>query len=68
MIETMFERYQFKGVHIAVQAVLTLYAQGTDSWLCVFTKSILLLLSYPAAFYFSFVFKLNYMNHIVNYS
>ncbi|XP_046333345.1 actin-related protein 2-B [Haliotis rufescens] len=28
MIETMFERYQFHSVHIAIQAVLTLYAQG----------------------------------------
>ncbi|EPZ36253.1 Actin-related protein 2 [Rozella allomycis CSF55] len=28
MIETMFEEYGFKGVYIAIQAVLTLYAQG----------------------------------------
>lgn len=28
MIELMFEKYQFEGVHIAIQAVLTLYAQG----------------------------------------
>ena len=28
MIETMFEKYGFEGVYIAVQAVLTLYAQG----------------------------------------
>lgn len=28
MIKTMFETYQFEGVYIAVQAVLTLYAQG----------------------------------------
>lgn len=28
MIKTMFEEYQFEGVYIAVQAVLTLYAQG----------------------------------------
>lgn len=28
MIETMFEKYQFDSVHIAIQAVLTLYAQG----------------------------------------
>jgi len=25
----MFEKYQFDGVYIAIQAVLTLYAQGT---------------------------------------
>lgn len=25
----MFETYQFSGVYIAIQAVLTLYAQGT---------------------------------------
>ncbi|ESO90080.1 hypothetical protein LOTGIDRAFT_218116 [Lottia gigantea] len=28
MIQTMFEKYQFHSVHIAIQAVLTLYAQG----------------------------------------
>lgn len=28
MITTMFEKYGFEGVYIAVQAVLTLYAQG----------------------------------------
>lgn len=28
MIETMFEKYGFEGVYIAIQAVLTLYAQG----------------------------------------
>ncbi|CAG0921018.1 unnamed protein product [Notodromas monacha] len=28
MIETMFEKYEFEGVYIAIQAVLTLYAQG----------------------------------------
>jgi len=28
MIQTMFEEYQFKGVYVSIQAVLTLYAQG----------------------------------------
>lgn len=28
MAEVMFERYQFGGVYVAIQAVLTLYAQG----------------------------------------
>ncbi|XP_071788647.1 actin-related protein 2-B [Asterias amurensis] len=28
MVEVMFEQYQFAGVYIAIQAVLTLYAQG----------------------------------------
>lgn len=28
MIEVMFEHYQFDGLYIAIQAVLTLYAQG----------------------------------------
>ncbi|KAK6182214.1 hypothetical protein SNE40_009945 [Patella caerulea] len=28
MVETMFEKYQFHSVHVAIQAVLTLYAQG----------------------------------------
>jgi len=28
LVETMFEHYGFKGVYVAVQAVLTLYAQG----------------------------------------
>ncbi|KHJ43465.1 V-type ATPase, D subunit [Trichuris suis] len=28
MVEVMFEKYGFQGVHVAVQAMLTLYAQG----------------------------------------
>lgn len=28
MAEVMFERYQFGGIYVAIQAVLTLYAQG----------------------------------------
>lgn len=28
MIEVMFETYQFAGIYVAIQAVLTLYAQG----------------------------------------
>ena len=28
MVEVMFEKYGFNGVFIAIQAVLTLYAQG----------------------------------------
>lgn len=31
----MFETYQFAGVYIAIQAVLTLYAQGNLSLLIV---------------------------------
>lgn len=27
-VETMFEKYNFSGVFIQIQAVLTLYAQG----------------------------------------
>ncbi len=29
MCEVMFEEYGFGGVYVAIQAVLTLYAQGT---------------------------------------
>ncbi|KAH0743679.1 hypothetical protein KY290_031672 [Solanum tuberosum] len=29
MVETMFEKYNFAGVFIQIQVVLTLYAQGT---------------------------------------
>jgi actin-related protein 2 len=29
MVEVMFEEYGFQGVYVAIQAVLTLYAQGT---------------------------------------
>ena len=29
MVEVMFEKYGFNGVYVAIQAVLTLYAQGT---------------------------------------
>ena len=35
MIETMFETYGFKGVYVAIQAVLTLYAQGLLSGVVV---------------------------------
>lgn len=35
MVELMFERYQFHSVHIAIQAVLTLYAQGLVTGLVV---------------------------------
>ena len=28
MIQTMFEHYQFEGLYICIQAVLTLYGQG----------------------------------------
>eukprot|EP01129_Flabellula_baltica_P014912 TRINITY_DN72_c0_g1_i1.p2 TRINITY_DN72_c0_g1~~TRINITY_DN72_c0_g1_i1.p2 ORF type:complete len:402 (-),score=118.13 TRINITY_DN72_c0_g1_i1:69-1274(-) len=28
MLEVMFEKYQFGGVYVAIQAILTLYAQG----------------------------------------
>ena len=36
MCEVMFEDYQFGGVYVAIQAVLTLYAQGKQT-LCVIT-------------------------------
>lgn len=29
--EVMFEKYQFHGIYVAIQAVLTLYAQGKTS-------------------------------------
>uniref|UniRef100_A0A670ZP13 Actin-related protein 2 n=1 Tax=Pseudonaja textilis TaxID=8673 RepID=A0A670ZP13_PSETE len=32
IIEVMFETYQFDGVYIAIQAVLTLYAQGKTAF------------------------------------
>ncbi|XP_014236275.1 actin-related protein 2 isoform X1 [Trichogramma pretiosum] len=35
MIEVMFEKYQFAGMYIAIQAVLTLYAQGLISGVVV---------------------------------
>lgn len=35
MIEVMFEKYQFSGAYIAIQAVLTLYAQGLLSGVVV---------------------------------
>ncbi|XP_023248173.1 actin-related protein 2 isoform X3 [Copidosoma floridanum] len=35
MIEVMFEKYQFAGTYIAIQAVLTLYAQGLISGVVV---------------------------------
>lgn len=30
MVECMFEEYGFQGVYVAIQAVLTLYAQGSS--------------------------------------
>lgn len=34
--EVMFEKYQFHGIYVAIQAVLTLYAQGKTSKLSDF--------------------------------
>lgn len=31
--EIMFEKYQFHGIYVAIQAVLTLYAQGKTVYL-----------------------------------
>lgn len=33
MCQVMFERYGFNGVYVAIQAVLTLYAQGNYQWI-----------------------------------
>ena len=38
MCEVMLEHYKFKGVHVAIQAVLALYAQGMLSP-CLFCRS-----------------------------
>jgi len=35
MLQMMFEKYQFKGVHVAIQAILTLYAQALMSGVVV---------------------------------
>ncbi|KAK9353615.1 actin family [Lipomyces doorenjongii] len=35
MVETMFEKYNFGGVYVAIQAVLALYAQGLSSGVVV---------------------------------
>lgn len=32
MAQVMFEEYGFGGVYVAIQAVLTLYAQGASFW------------------------------------
>merc|ERR1719284_536483 len=37
MLENMFERYQFPFAHVAIQAVLVLYAQGLDTGVVVDT-------------------------------
>lgn len=31
ILQVMFETYQFSGVYVAIQAVLTLYAQGRQN-------------------------------------
>lgn len=33
--KVMFEKYQFEGAYVAIQAVLTLYAQGLQSGVVV---------------------------------
>lgn len=41
MVQVMFEEYGFQGVYIAIQAVLTLYAQGgcfSEAWSCIRIK------------------------------
>ncbi|KAJ3085797.1 Arp2/3 complex subunit, actin nucleation center [Quaeritorhiza haematococci] len=35
MVEVMFEKYGFQGVYVAIQAVLTLYAQGLQTGVVV---------------------------------
>lgn len=35
MVQTMFEKYNFNGVYVAIQAVLALYAQGLSSGVVV---------------------------------
>lgn len=35
MVQTMFEKYDFNGVYVAIQAVLALYAQGLSSGVVV---------------------------------
>jgi len=35
MLQTMFEKYKFKGVYVAIQAILTLYAQALMSGVVV---------------------------------
>ncbi|MCL4128710.1 UNVERIFIED_CONTAM: hypothetical protein GTU68_053256, partial [Idotea baltica] len=35
MLEVMFEKYEFDGAYVAIQAVLTLYAQGLQSGVVV---------------------------------
>uniref|UniRef100_A0A673LYC0 Zgc:101810 n=1 Tax=Sinocyclocheilus rhinocerous TaxID=307959 RepID=A0A673LYC0_9TELE len=37
--EVMFETYKFHGIYIAIQAVLTLYAQGKTDRICVVVDS-----------------------------
>jgi actin-related protein 2 len=39
MVEVMFEDYQFGGVYVAIQAVLTLYAQGESHFTYLSTRT-----------------------------
>ena len=36
MAQVMFEEYGFQGVYVAIQAVLTLYAQGMWLGVCAY--------------------------------
>ena len=38
LLQIMFENYQFEGVSIENQAVLTLYAQGQSSFFYIYLK------------------------------
>jgi actin-related protein 2 len=59
MCQVMFEEYGFQGVYVAIQAVLTLYAQGTPFRLLPFPPSALP----PSSFvFFSFSFIIGGLN------
>ena len=48
MCDVMFEKYNFGGVYVAIQAVLALYAQGTLSLSLSLSLALLLPLSWAA--------------------
>jgi len=55
MCQVMFEEYGFQGVYVAIQAVLTLYAQGARAHFRPFPFSLHLFFFLPfVPFFFSF--------------
>jgi actin-related protein 2 len=59
MLEVMFEKYRFKGAYVAIQAMLTLYAQGKPSFLYMLAFIFKIRQIYPLRNFLRFLNKLH---------